>query len=87
MKPRPPIDIQERVDDLRRRIAGAGGLVNAADMARDWGVSRERIRQLVELADFPEPIGHAGVRPVWLAEQVADWRAQRAARVAARARS
>lgn len=62
------------VESIRRRIDAAGGLVNAADLARIWDLSRERLRQIVAEADFPEPIGHPGVRPVWLREQCEDWR-------------
>lgn len=82
---------EREVESIRRRIDAAGGLVNGADLARVWGLSRERIRQLVELEDFPEPIGHPGIRPVWLREQCEDWRerwrADRASRQPARSHS
>lgn len=65
---------------LRARIARAGGLVNAADLSRVWGVSRARVSELVAMADFPEPVDHVGERPVWLLEQCDQWRAWRASR-------
>lgn len=67
------------VKALRARIAAAGGLVNAADLARVWDVSRARVSELQAMPDFPEPIDTVGDRPVWLLEQCDQWRRGRPA--------
>lgn len=64
---------------LRERIIAAGGLVNAADLSRLWGVSRARVSELVAMSDFPAAIDDVGGRPVWLLEQCDVWRGARAA--------
>jgi predicted DNA-binding transcriptional regulator AlpA len=70
---------EREVRALRGRIAAAGGLVNAADLARVWGVSRARVSELQATAGFPEPIGTVGNRPAWLLEQCDQWRDSRKA--------
>jgi hypothetical protein len=40
-------------DTLRRAIEDEGGLVTVMDLAREWGVSKSRVRQIVEAPDFP----------------------------------
>ena len=62
------------IDTVRKRIAAAGGLVNAGDLSRLWGISREAVRKLVNGETFPEPIGHLIQGPVWLREQCDTWR-------------
>lgn len=63
--------------DIRDRIAAAGGVVNAADLARAWGVSRERVRQLAQEPGFPAPLEPVGERPVWLRAVCDAWREAR----------
>lgn len=72
------------IDRLRDRIADAGGLVNAGDLARVWALSRARVSELVAMGDFPEPVGAVGGRPVWLLQHCDRWRE---ARTRARTRS
>lgn len=72
-----PVTTRE-INALRARIAGAGGLVNAADLARVWDVSRARVSELAAMTDFPLAIDTVGGRPVWLLEQCDQWRAARA---------
>jgi predicted DNA-binding transcriptional regulator AlpA len=48
-------------------------LVSGADIARRLGVSRERIRQLAERDDFPEPLGKIGPAIVWRWADVEQW--------------
>ena len=62
---------------IRSQIEAAGGLVNAADLARAWGLSRTRLTQLQSEPDFPEPVAHVGRHPVWLARDAERWRARR----------
>lgn len=69
----PPISHPEVVE-LRERIVAAGGLVNAADLARVWQISRARVSELVGMPGFPQAIDTVGERPVWLLEQCDQWR-------------
>lgn len=64
-------------DELRRAIAAGGGLVNGAELARRWNVSRVRAHELVTQDDFPEPVAHVAGRPVWLFNEVDEWREKR----------
>lgn len=50
-------------------------LVSGADVARRLGVSRERVRQLAERDDFPEPLGKIGPAIVWRWADVEQWAA------------
>jgi hypothetical protein len=43
-------------DALRRAIEDEGGLATAVDLARTWGVSESRARQIVALDGFPAPV-------------------------------
>jgi hypothetical protein len=47
-------------DTLRRAIEDEGGLVTVMDLAREWGVSKSRVRQIVEAPDFPAPLDRVG---------------------------
>jgi prophage regulatory protein len=60
-----------------RAVKDAGGLIGRAELAAHWGVSRQRIAQLVALEDFPAPIGFGNGGPVWLVSDVDAWRAAR----------
>jgi hypothetical protein len=57
----------------RALIERCGGLWSKADMARAWGVSRERARQLATQPDFPERVGDDR----WLAGEVQTWKRER----------
>lgn len=48
--------LQRMSDELRDLIARAGGLVHKAELAKRWGVSRQRINELVAMPDFPQPV-------------------------------
>jgi predicted DNA-binding transcriptional regulator AlpA len=48
-------------------------LVTGADIARRLGVSRERVSQLAERDDFPEPLGRIGGSLVWNGPDVDAW--------------
>lgn len=61
----------------RLAVQEAGGLVNAATLAREWELSRTRLHQLINVPGFPEPVDMLGDRPVWLRDEVNEWRKQR----------
>lgn len=48
-------------------------IVTGAEVGRRLGISRERVRQLAERDDFPEPIGRAGVAILWCWPDVEAW--------------
>jgi hypothetical protein len=60
--------------NARTIIEREGGLVNAADLARGWDVSKQRMTVLTHREGFPVPVGTVGGRPVWLASEAAEWR-------------
>lgn len=61
-------------DDLRQRIALAGGLVNQGDLTRLWNLSRPRVSEICGHPTFPEPVAQVGGRPVWAGAEVQSWR-------------
>jgi predicted DNA-binding transcriptional regulator AlpA len=62
---------------VRDAIAAGGGLVDRAEIGRRWGVSRTRVGQLLASRDFPKPVASVGGRPLWLAGDVDEWKANR----------
>lgn len=49
-------------------------LVTGGEIARRLGISRERVRQLAQSADFPSPIGRLGSANIWGWDAVDEWR-------------
>jgi predicted DNA-binding transcriptional regulator AlpA len=52
---------------------GRDELVTGAEAARRLGISRERVRQLAQRDDFPEPVGRLGSYTVWRWRDVERW--------------
>ncbi|MBM3679011.1 MAG: helix-turn-helix domain-containing protein [Actinobacteria bacterium] len=52
-------------------------LVTTAEAARRLGLSRERVRQLAQRADFPRPLGKVGNAVVWRWTDIEEWRRHR----------
>lgn len=52
-------------------------LVTGSEAARRLGISRERVRQLAERADFPKPLGRVGNAIVWRWADLAAWNGAR----------
>lgn len=52
-------------------------LVGAAEIAELLGVSRQRVTQLTNRADFPKPVARLAMGKVWRLEDVEDWNDQR----------
>lgn len=54
-----------------------GGLVGRQDLAERWGVSRQRVAQLVAASDFPAPVAIVNGGEVWFADDCERWRSSR----------
>jgi predicted DNA-binding transcriptional regulator AlpA len=65
------------VDDARVALATWDGLGSQADLAARWGVTRQRVWQLVREAGFPAPVGRVNGQAVWLVGEADDWRKDR----------
>lgn len=58
-------------------LAATGGLVDRAEIARRYGLSRGRVLQLTGQRHFPRPVQGEGTRhPLWLAIDVEQYRSQ-----------
>jgi hypothetical protein len=66
---------KENTLTLHEQVAAAGGVVNLSAMAKAWGVSVQRAKQLTSHPTFPMPL--PGVVDVWLKNEVNDWREDR----------
>jgi hypothetical protein len=64
-------------DAARAALAATDGLAGQVDLAERWGLSRQRVTQLVREPGFPEPVAVVAGHPVWLAAQADRWRAMR----------
>jgi predicted DNA-binding transcriptional regulator AlpA len=53
------------------------GVASQADLARRWGLSRQRVHQLVREPAFPAPAGRVSGQPVWFAAEADEWREYR----------
>jgi predicted DNA-binding transcriptional regulator AlpA len=58
---------------MRNRRFALDELVTGAEVARRFGFSRERLRQLLEGPDFPRPIGRVGQAMVWRWDDLDRW--------------
>lgn len=54
----------------------SGGLVGAGEIARLLGVSRQRVQQLAQRPDFPEPVAVLDMGKVWSSADVERWVAE-----------
>jgi len=66
-----------RVPEAQDRINRLGGLASQADMARRWGISRQRVHQLVGGLRFPAVVGYVNGQAVWFAGAADQWREYR----------
>ena len=58
-------------------LAATGGLVDRAEIARRYGLSRGRVHQLTRQRHFPRPVqGEGTSHPMWLAIDVEQYRSQ-----------
>jgi hypothetical protein len=72
--------IDTRAAAAAAAIEEAGGLVSAADLARDWGVTKQRVHVAVRSADFPAALTTVSGRPVWARCQTDQWRSRHSSR-------
>src|SRR4051812_27961443 len=63
--------------DAHVAVMAWDGLASPADLARRWGISRQRGWQLAREPDFPPPIGHVNCQPVYLVAEADEWRESR----------
>lgn len=67
-----------------QRQSGAGHrhlhLLNASECARELEITRQRVGQLIDAGDFPEPVGMVGKRSVWFKSDIALFKIRRAGR-------
>ena len=58
-------------------LAATGGLVDRAEIARRYGLSRGRVHQLTRQRHFPRPVqGEGTSHPMWLAIDVEQYRSE-----------
>lgn len=69
----------EQID--RRRKSQLPMLLGVKEVARICGLTKQRISQLArdEAASFPRPIAWVEATPLWLGDEVAEWREARGA--------
>ena len=51
-------------------------LVGRGEIADMLGISRQRVHELTQRKDFPEPVGQIGGRGVWRKKDVEAWARQ-----------
>lgn len=59
---------------LRTALERVHGLAGTSDIARAWGISKQRVQVLSTHQDFPEPIVRLGGRPIWTRAEADAWR-------------
>ena len=58
----------------RDAIVAAGGLCSISDLARRWGITRQRARVIVRMDGFPEPVLTDGASELWFADEADEFR-------------
>src|SRR3954452_8992321 len=65
--------LKARSAAVRQVLEGVGGLASQADLARRWATSRQRVHQLTQEPDFPEPVAAVSQRRIWIAAEADAW--------------
>ena len=60
------------MNSVEQILVAEGGLASQADLARRWGLPRQRVHELVRTPDFPRPVGRVNGHPVWLMREASD---------------
>lgn len=60
----------DAVEKALRAIDAAGGLVSAAEIAAEWGVTKATVSRWVAAGKFPEPVKVVGRVRLYLRDQV-----------------
>lgn len=55
-------------------------LLNASECARELEITRQRVAQLIDAGDFPEPAGMIGKRSVWSETDILTYKTRRGGR-------
>ncbi|WP_436521428.1 helix-turn-helix transcriptional regulator [Actinoplanes sp. HUAS TT8] len=58
---------------MSRDTGGLPQLMGTGEIGKRLGLSRQRIQQLADTADFPEPFQELGMGRVWLRPEVEAW--------------
>src|SRR5262245_57322054 len=58
---------------VREALQRVGALASQADLARRWGISRQRVHQLTREVDVPKPAATIGGQGAWIVEEVDAW--------------
>ena len=66
--------------DLAAAIEAAGGLVDARDLARRFGVTKQAVSLWQRDPTFPAPVTRVGGSKVWAFGHVESWRRERPTR-------
>lgn len=48
-------------------------LIGAAEIGKAFGVSRQRVQQIVTRSDFPKPVAELAMGKVWETDDVRRW--------------
>lgn len=62
-----------RFASARDALASVEGLASQADLARRWGLSRQRVHELVREPQFPVPAAIVSGQPAWIAAEADEW--------------
>jgi hypothetical protein len=65
------------VEQARELLAASGGLATSAELARRWGLCRQRVSQLAAEPSFPEPVVTVGRHSLWLVTEADTWQHDR----------
>lgn len=60
----------DAVDKALRAIDAAGGLVSAAEVAAEWGVTRPTVSKWIAAGRFPKPVKTVGRVRLYLRAQL-----------------
>jgi hypothetical protein len=77
MRPLAEVLFDPRMPEVQDGIKRLGGLASQADLARRWGISRQRVHQLTRETGFPSPAGEVNGQPVWFVAAADQWRKYR----------
>ncbi len=69
-------------DRAREALAATGGLASQADLARRWGMTRQRVFQMTREPAFPPPATQINGHAIWLVDEAEHWKRYRAVHIA-----
>ena len=69
-----PNGMADAVEKALSAIEAAGGLVSAAEIAAEWGVTKPTVSKWIAAGRFPEPVKTVGRVRLYLRDQVEPFR-------------